>query len=278
MILTEIKKWEDFLQDISQYVLDKWANIHLVQQSQKKDNTPVSEVDHFLDESLKAFISKYSSYPILSEEDKFFDFDGLKKTDFSYWLLDPLDGTSRFLNGKPGFCLNVCLIIQGEPFFGFIFDFVKKEIWYAKKNEGGHFVDMEPIWREEKIRRVSIEDKTRACVIMSSREREINFSSIFPDLQVRFSSAALKYAEIIAAKGYFSFRLKSLNSTWDIASAQLIIEEIGGSFFSLNERKLNYRPQKEEDLTVSPFLMIRAKKDDDVTKQIVTILKKNLKS
>ena len=68
-------------------------------------------------------------YPIYSEENtpKF-------KKDHSYWLIDPIDGTSSWYHGYPGFVTQLSLIIKNEPSFGLIYWPHKNLSWYCDRS------------------------------------------------------------------------------------------------------------------------------------------------
>ena len=62
----------------------------------------------------------------------------LKKIFFlndTYWLIDPIDGTSNFAKQGNEFTVNIALIKNGFPEFGVIGHPPSKKIWYSfKKN------------------------------------------------------------------------------------------------------------------------------------------------
>ena len=54
------------------------------------------------------------------------------------WVIDPIDGTTNFLNGVPHFCVSIALAIDKEVVAGVIYDPIKDEIFYAEKNSGSY--------------------------------------------------------------------------------------------------------------------------------------------
>ena len=49
------------------------------------------------------------------------------------WSVDPIDGTSNFLNGLPYFAISVALMEQGRGVLGVIYNPVADEMFYATK-------------------------------------------------------------------------------------------------------------------------------------------------
>ena len=53
------------------------------------------------------------------------------------WIIDPIDGTSNFMNGVPQFAISVAYEdLLGEIKSGIIFDPIKNEMFFADKGSG----------------------------------------------------------------------------------------------------------------------------------------------
>ena len=132
----------------------------------------------------------------------------------SYWIIDPIDGTTNFLHGVPHFAISIALKIKEEIVSGLIFDPIKNEMFYAEKNCGAYF-------NNQRIR-VSKKKNLSECLFATGGKDEIN-----NNLNIRKSgSAALDMAYVGAGRydGYFQ---KNLN-IWDIAAGIIITKEAGG--------------------------------------------------
>jgi len=132
----------------------------------------------------------------------------------SYWIIDPIDGTTNFLHGIPHFAISIALKIKEEIVSGLIFDPIKNEMFYAEKNCGAYF-------NNQRIR-VSKKKNLSECLFATGGKDEIN-----NNLNIRKSgSAALDMAYVGAGRydGYFQ---KNLN-IWDIAAGIIILKEAGG--------------------------------------------------
>ena len=143
----------------------------------------------------------------------------------SYWIIDPIDGTTNFLHGIPHFAISIALKTKEEIVSGLIFDPIKNEMFYAEKNNGAYF-------NNQRIR-VSKKKKLNECLFATGGKDKINYN-----LNTRKSgSAALDMAYVGAGRydGYFQ---KNLN-IWDIAAGIIILKEAGGKIndidYSSNE-------------------------------------------
>lgn len=52
------------------------------------------------------------------------------------WVVDPIDGTSCFLNGLHTWCVSLALVADGEPVIGVVYDPNHHELFHALKGHG----------------------------------------------------------------------------------------------------------------------------------------------
>ena len=83
-----------------------------------------------IDELLKA----YPDYGILSEEAGKIN----EKNKTNRWIIDPIDGTTNFLNGIPQFAISIGYEEESEIKCGVIFDPIKNEMFCAEKGNGAY--------------------------------------------------------------------------------------------------------------------------------------------
>ena len=82
-----------------------------IQVMSKEDNTLVSEADYAANSLLKDGLARiFPGVPVRSEEDEKGTL--LEWEQGGYWLIDPLDGTSRFLKGHDDFAVLVAFISE----------------------------------------------------------------------------------------------------------------------------------------------------------------------
>lgn len=82
----------------------------------KADTTPVTAVDREAEAAMRALIAaEYPEHGVLGEE------QGEDRRDAEHlWILDPIDGTSRFVSGHVQFGVLVGLLRRGRPVLGVI--------------------------------------------------------------------------------------------------------------------------------------------------------------
>ena len=55
-----------------------------------------------------------------------------------YWLIDPIDGTSSYINGYDGFVVQLCLMRDGEPSLAIIYAPALDQLYEACRDRGGY--------------------------------------------------------------------------------------------------------------------------------------------
>lgn len=96
----------------------------------KSDQSPVTQADRAIEESMKAVLSGlFPEHGIFGEE------FGVSGSDARYlWVLDPIDGTKSFISGVPIFGTLVALLDNGSPVLGGIDIPILNETWIARKD------------------------------------------------------------------------------------------------------------------------------------------------
>ena len=98
----------------------------------KSDNTPVTNGDIEVNNILTKKISTLTpEIPIISEE----TYSNKKNENLNnFWLIDPIDGTSSYINNKDEFTINAALIINKKPVLGIINAPDKRRLFYSLMN------------------------------------------------------------------------------------------------------------------------------------------------
>ena len=81
---------------------------------------------------IEELLKSHPDYGILSEEAGEIN----KNNKNNRWIIDPIDGTSNFLNGIPQFAISIGYEEDGEIKCGMIFDPIKNEMFFAEKGSG----------------------------------------------------------------------------------------------------------------------------------------------
>ncbi|MEC9344578.1 MAG: inositol monophosphatase family protein [Pseudomonadota bacterium] len=59
----------------------------------------------------------------------------------SYWIVDPLDGTTNFLHGVPHFAISIGVEQQGEIVAGMVLEPTRDELFFAERGKGAFLND-----------------------------------------------------------------------------------------------------------------------------------------
>ena len=219
----------------SKILIRDFGEVEKLQVSLKGPNNFVTNADRKVEEIIiKELEKSKKNFSILTEESGFIK----NKDKDNFWIIDPIDGTTNFLNGVPHFCISIALLIDKEIIAGVIYDPIKDEIFYAEKN-GGSYLNNKSI-------RVSKKNKFD-CLY------GVNFRKNIPEnLIIRNTgSAALDLAYV--SSGRFDGCLQKNVNLWDIAAGTILIKEAGGivdNFELKNLIKLSIKASNERISTI----------------------------
>ena len=206
----------------SKVLIRDFGELEKLQVSLKGPNNFVTNADKKAEEIIIEELEKSKkNFSVLTEESGFIE----NKDKDNFWIVDPIDGTTNFLNGVPHFCISIALLFEKEIIAGVIYDPIKDEIFYAEKN-GGSYLNNKSI-------RVSKKNKITDCIY------GVNFRKDLPDnLLVRNTgSAALDLAYV--SSGRFDCCLQKNVNLWDIAAGIVLIKEAGGVVDNFELKKFN---------------------------------------
>lgn len=188
----------------------------------------VTEVDREAERLAVGIIRHaFRSHRIVGEEGSG---DQLRGWESGYaWFVDPLDGTTNYVQGIPFFCVSVAACRDGEVVAGVVYDPMRDELFRARRG-GGAYLGERPL-------RVSAEGRLVRCVLATGTAvgRHGEWPRLIGDLEavgpragnVRFLGAAALHLAYVAAgrlDGFWERRL----SPWDMAAGTLLVAEAGG--------------------------------------------------
>ena len=113
----------------------------------KDDDSPITKADLESNKILRSVL-EISGIPILSEEDVD---DKTRLGSEKVWIVDPLDGTSDFVNRTGEFTIMVGLVQNHIPVMGLIYWPINQKLYYAEKGMGA-FCYNSGIWDKISVR------------------------------------------------------------------------------------------------------------------------------
>ncbi|MBA3911479.1 MAG: inositol monophosphatase [Rhodobacter sp.] len=149
------------------------------------------------------------------------------------WVIDPIDGTTNFINGIPQWCVIIACVHQGQTVIGVVHDPVHDELHHAVRG-GGAFCNDRPIrcsaktsLREGSLG-VGFSGRTRAGGIKALVNLATDAGTVF----WRNGSGGLSLAYVASGRilGYVEEHMNA----WDFLAGHLIVVEAGGGAEAVN--------------------------------------------
>jgi myo-inositol-1(or 4)-monophosphatase len=146
------------------------------------------------------------------------------------WCVDPIDGTSNFVNGVPYFSVSVALMRGGRPVLGAVLDPVADEMFYAARGAGA-FLDGERLPIKGFVPRLrnamaNIDFKRVPRNLAQALVQAPPFGS-----HRSFGAGTLEWCYLAA--GRIDIYLHGGQKLWDYAAGCLILTEAGGRMAGL---------------------------------------------
>jgi len=208
-----------------------------------KDNkSPVSEadmaVDRFLGEKL---LAARSNYGWLSEETAD---DKSRLGAERVFVVDPIDGTRAFLAGGEEWTISIAVVEDGRPVAGAVFCPVRKELFLAEAGMGAHLNESElKVAQRSEIAGANL---TGPHSIVSNRD--VLAAGFVRTDNIR--SLAYRIA-LVAAARVDAAAARANAHDWDLAAADLLVQEAGGRLTDLAGTPIRYN----RDSTRHPALI-----------------------
>lgn len=187
------------------------------------------KVENFLKQKFK---EEFKDFNIIAEESDNTDIEFNNSI-----IIDPIDGTTNFVNQIPHVSISVGVYKNKEPYLGVVYNPILDELYQAEVNKGAYLND-------EKIK-VSMNNDLMTSLISTgfpysnaTNKDDLNdvivkLKSILPVCQDirRLGSAALDLCYVSRGiyGGYYEMNLKA----WDVSAGIIILQEAGGKVTNL---------------------------------------------
>lgn len=144
------------------------------------------------------------------------------------WVVDPIDGTSCFLNGLHTWCLSLAIVADGEPVIGVVYDPNHRELFHALRGHGA--------WLNDAPIRPHPATTVKEGVMGVGTSHRVTPADFLPFLQallsdggmfIRNGSGALMSAWAAAGRliGYYEPHM----NPWDALPGLVLMREAGGA-------------------------------------------------
>lgn len=211
-------------------VLEKAIQHHdVIKIEEKSKNDYVTEVDRAVEKEIIYHLRKaYPEHSFHGEESG--KSDG-KQSDY-LWLIDPIDGTTNFINSIPHYAISIACVYKGKIEHAVVLDPVKREEFTATRGKGAALNG----------RRIRVSSKTSLAGSLIAtgipfNERTLKYIKPYLNSMEnilaqnsagirRMGAASLDLAYVAAGRydGFWEMKLQP----WDIAAGILLVTEAGG--------------------------------------------------
>lgn len=203
----------------------------------KGKNDFVTQVDREVETEIKSVISHlFPEDGFLGEE------SGITAGEEGIWVIDPIDGTTNYIQGMDYWCISVAYVNNDQIELGYIYAPERDEFFAARKGQGA--------WLNGRCLKMENEAEGQSIIGLGHSNRRplsdvINLLTILDENNVdhrRFGAGALMLAHVASGlvHGYFEAHLNS----WDALAGLLLVEEAGGCVpdFLANDGLINGNP------------------------------------
>lgn len=180
----------------------------------------VTQIDYQSEKEIINVLKSGYDYPILAEES-----GEVGKIEDTFWVIDPLDGTTNFSRGIPFFSVSIALVKNNQVILGVTLDPLTNELYWAQKGKGAYLND-KPI-------RVSSTTEGALLVLNKGITRKADLKYIAatrklsPSFVLRRMGSSCRELCLVA-KGSIEGFADFDDKLWDYAAGVLLVSEAGG--------------------------------------------------
>lgn len=205
----------------------------------KADDTLVTqadvEIEHFLEGQLRR---SYPDHALISEE------GARKQTESPYtWVIDPLDGTTAFVQGLPGWGISIGLLCAGQPIFGLFYMPLLDDLTIT--GEAGFYVDGQLL--RQKVR--SNWQRKGFLAVNSEAHHEFEI-----DVQRTRALGGVVASLVYTARASATAAFIPKAHLWDLVAGACILKQAGGELRYLSGSPVEYSSLMDGSLIPEPII------------------------
>lgn len=229
----------DIAEEAARVILPYWRNGTAVET--KADDSPVTQADRAAETLiLDRLAALYPGVQAVAEEAVAAD-GAPAQAETRFWLIDPLDGTRGFVEGRESFTVNIALIQDGAPVAGVVTAPATATTWRSGRDGNGRGA-----WRRrfgEVWRKVGVRDRPDDAVTLLSHsvsdEEAERLAARHGCARWVGMDSSLKFC-LIAEGSFDAYPRTGPTSEWDTAAGQAVLEAAGGRVMTADGRPLAY--------------------------------------
>ena len=208
--------------------------------SHKENNEPITAADLESNKIIEKYMAQ-SEFPILSEESS--DIKEKRLESKKIWIVDPLDGTTDFVNKTGEFTIMISLVEENKPVLGVISHPTENKLFVAQKDQGAYmYNNLE--WKKLVVSNTSVLSQ---CRVVGSRFHQSEYEKFFLNslgiLKFTSKGSSLKVLDICSAKAEIYFTTTNKIKHWDTCASNCLIAEAGGKMTDMSGQSLKYNTE-----------------------------------
>ncbi len=214
-----------------------------VEYKDKAQQDPVTSADKETQEYLVNQITeRFPEHGILGEEDDA-DADGEKRAADFLWVLDPLDGTTNFMNGLPVYASSIGVLYRGRPLVGAVFipwPSAGDGVVVHSRVGGGAFRDSEPVsvYQTDRLRGDRLVGLPGSFGASTRMGKGLKGQ---PLGQLRVTGS-IAYELALTAMGVLQFAVIGAPRMWDMLGGAIAVQEAGGTVMTRLSGRRQWHP------------------------------------
>ncbi|WP_396594258.1 3'(2'),5'-bisphosphate nucleotidase CysQ [Brevundimonas sp. R86498] len=204
----------------------------------KADDSPVTLADQAAERLILARLEAlYPGVQAVAEEQSEAEGKPDRAAD-RFWLIDPLDGTRGFVQGKESFTVNIALIEARKPVAGVVSAPATATTWRTGPGGGAQMRRFGEAWRTIRVR--NRPDEGVALLSHSVTDEEATrLAARHGCTRWQGTDSSLKFC--LLAEGRFdAYPRTGPTSEWDTAAGQAVLEAAGGRVLAPDGSPLLY--------------------------------------
>lgn len=221
----------------------------------KADQTLVTQADRDIEALLVENIqATYPDHRLIAEEGSKLQVE----SDSPYtWVIDPLDGTTVFVRGLPGWGISIGLLYNLKPIFGLFYMPLLNDLTYTKPDQA--------ICQGKALGKTVQADWTNKGFLTISSSTHYDFKIDLPRTRSLGSAGA---SLIYTARGSATAAFIPKAHLWDLVPGAAILSRTGGELRYLSGQSLSYADLYDGKLIPEPIIAGHPQILDELTDSI----------
>jgi 3'(2'), 5'-bisphosphate nucleotidase len=229
-------------------ILDLYEGpLNIEQKADADDREPVTQADKLANEIIVERLAReFPDDGILAEE----SVDTSRRLEKSrVWMVDPLDGTTGFIDGNGDFAVQIGLTENGHCVLGVVYQPLTGVLYRAVRG-GGAWIER-PDYKPERAR-VSDHNEISTMRLAASRShRSPRMDQVIEAFglkeEVRRGSVGIKVGLIVEQQCDLYVHLSPRTKQWDTCAPEIILHEAGGRLTDLFGQPIAYNKSQVQN-------------------------------